>query len=409
MSGTSTAKATELALLGGSRLRTTPFAPWPHFTDGEIEAAAGVLRSGKVNYWTGTEGREFEKEFAQYTGTRYAVTLANGSVAIELALRVLGIGPGDEVITTPRTFLASASSAVMVGATPVFADIDPESGNITSETIERVITKRTRAVIPVHLAGWPCDLDPILNLCAQHNIHVIEDCAQANGARYKGRSVGSFGVINAWSFCQDKIMTTAGEGGMITTDREDLWSAAWTFKDHGKSYDAVYHREHKPGFRWLHESFGTNWRATEIQSVVGRRMLARLDAMVATRRRNASLLIDRLRKLSALQVPVPAASSQHSYYKFYCYVRPDALKVGWDRDRIMAAINAEGIPCFSGSCSEVYLEKAFPAAMRPPAPLPQAHALGDRSLMFLVHPTLSEQDMDDTACAVEKVLAVATK
>jgi len=405
----SASAAPAIALLGGAPVRKTPFAPWPHFADDDIEAAASVLRSGKVNYWTGTEGREFEKEFAQYAGTRYAVALANGSVAIELALRVLGIGPGDEVITTPRTFLASASSAVMVGATPVFADIDPDSGNITAETIARVITHRTRAVIPVHLAGWPCDLDPILELCAQHNIQVIEDCAQAHGARYKGRSVGSFGIINAWSFCQDKIMTTAGEGGMITTDREDLWKAAWSFKDHGKSYDAVYRRDHKPGFRWLHESFGTNWRATEIQSVVGRRMLSRLDTMVATRRRNASILIDRLRKLSALRVPVPGASSHHSYYKFYCHVRPDALKPGWDRERIMAAINAEGIPCFSGSCSEVYLEKAFPAEMRPAAPLPHAHALGEQSLMFLVHPTLSEQDMDDIARATEKVLAVASK
>ena len=409
MTVASAAKATGLALLGGAPIRTAPFAPWPHFAEEDMDAASSVLRSGKVNYWTGTEGREFEKEFAQYVGTRYAVTLANGSVAIELALRVLGIGPGDEVITTPRTFLASASSAIMVGATPVFADIDPDSGNITAETIARVITKRTRAVIPVHLAGWPCDLDPILDLCAQRNIHVIEDCAQANGARYKGRSVGSFGVINAWSFCQDKIMTTAGEGGMITTDRQDLWNAAWSFKDHGKSYDAVYLREHKPGFRWLHESFGTNWRATEIQSAVGRRMLARLDTMVATRRRHASLLIDRFRKLSALRTPTPAASSLHSYYKFYCYVRPEALKTGWDRDRIMAAINAEGIPCFSGSCSEVYLEKAFPAKMRPPSPLPLAPALGEQSLMVLVHPTLSEQDMDDTARAVEKVLAVASQ
>lgn len=409
MTVASAAKTAGLALLGGSPVRKTPFAPWPQFADEDIAAAASVLRSGKVNYWTGTEGREFEKEFAQYVGTRYAVTLANGSVAIELALRVLGIGPGDEVITTPRTFLASASSAVMVGATPVFADIDPDSGNITAETIARAITPHTRAVIPVHLAGWPCDLDPILELCAQHNIHLIEDCAQAHGARYKGRSVGSFGVINAWSFCQDKIMTTAGEGGMITTDREDLWNAAWSFKDHGKNYDAVYRREHKPGFRWLHESFGTNWRATEIQSIVGRRMLARLDAMVATRRRNASLLIDRFGKLSALRVPLPPASSQHPYYKFYCYVRPEALDSGWDRDRIMDAINAEGIPCFSGSCSEVYLEKAFPAKMRPPAPLPQARNLGEQSLMFLVHPTLSEQDMDDTARAVEKVFSVASK
>jgi hypothetical protein len=403
------ATPSSIALLGGAPVRRAPFAPWPHFSEEDIEASAAVLRSGRVNYWTGTEGREFEKEFSAYVGTKYAVALANGSVAIELALRVLGIGPGDEVITTPRTFLASASSAIMAGAKPVFADIDPDSGNITAETIKRVITERTRAIIPVHLAGWPCDLDPILDLCTKHSIHLVEDCAQATGAKYKGRSVGSFGVINAWSFCQDKIITTAGEGGMVTTDREDLWNAAWSFKDHGKSYDAVYRREHKPGFRWLHETFGTNWRMTEMQSAVGRRMLSRLDDMVAVRHRNASILIERLRKIAALRVPVPRGDSEHSYYKFYCYVQPQRLSSGWDRDRIMAAINAEGIPCYSGSCSEVYLEKAFPQDMRPPAPLPAAHALGEESLMFMVHPTLSAADMEDTARAVEKVFAIATR
>lgn len=407
MSASSSAPA--IALLGGTPVRRTPFAPWPHFADTDVHAATEVLRSGKVNYWTGTEGRQFEKEFAAYTGTKYAVALANGSVAIELALRCLHIGAGDEVITTPRTFLASASSAVMVGATPVFADIDPNSGNITAQTIERVITAKTRAIVAVHLAGWPCDLDPILTLCAKYGLHLIEDCAQAHGARYKGRSVGSFGVINAWSFCQDKILTTAGEGGMITTHREDLWKAAWAFKDHGKGYDAVYHRDHKPGFRWLHESFGTNWRMTEVQSAVGRTMLGRLDEMVAIRRRHAALLIDGLGKVDALRVPVPDATSDHAYYKFYCYVRPEALRDGWDRDRIMAALNAEGIPCFSGSCSEVYLEQAFPAAMRPLAPLPEAHRLGEESLMFLVHPTLTEQDMTDIVRAVEKVFSVASR
>jgi len=405
----SASTAPGIALLGGPPVRKTPFAPWPHFTAEEIDAAAGVLRSGKVNYWTGTQGRDFEKEFAAHVGTCHSIALANGSVAIELALRVLGVGPGDEVITTPRTFLASASSAVMVGARPVFADIDTDSGNITAASIERVLTPRTRAVIPVHLAGWPCDLDPILDLCRARNIHLIEDCAQAHGARYKGRSVGSFGVINAWSFCQDKIMTTAGEGGMITTDREDLWNAAWSFKDHGKNYDAVYNRQHKPGFRWLHESFGTNWRMTEVQSVVGRHMLERLSEMVTIRRRNASFLIERFRNIAALRVPVPPAGSEHAYYKFYVYVRPERLQSGWDRDRVMAAINAEGIPCFSGSCSEVYLEKAFPSEMRPPQPLPNAHALGEESLMFLVHPTLTEADMNDTALAVEKVFSAASR
>ena len=261
---------------------TVPFAPWPHFAPDEIEAAAKVLQSGKVNYWTGQEGRLFEREFADYVGTKHAIALHNGTVALELALYAMGVGEGDEVITTPRTFIASASAAVMRGARPVFADVDPESGLITAETIERAITPRTKAIIVVHLAGWPADMDAIMALARKHNLWVIEDCAQAHGARYKGRSVGSIGHAGAWSFCQDKILTTGGEGGMLTLNDDELWSKAWSFKDHGKSYDAVYNRQHPPGFRWLHEDFGTNWRMLEVQSAIGRVILRKLDGWVSS-------------------------------------------------------------------------------------------------------------------------------
>jgi dTDP-4-amino-4,6-dideoxygalactose transaminase len=236
----------------------TPLAPWPSFTPEEADAVQKVLLSNKVNYWTGTEGREFEKEFAAYCGAKHAIALTNGTVALELALFALGIGPGDEVITTSRTFIASASCIVMRGATPVIADVDPVSQNVTAETIRPLITPRTRAIIAVHLAGWPCDMDPILALAREHGLKVIEDCAQCHGATYKGRPVGSLGDVAAFSFCQDKIMTTGGEGGMLTTRDTALWERAWAFKDHGKSFDAVYNRQHPPGFRWLHESFGTN-------------------------------------------------------------------------------------------------------------------------------------------------------
>ncbi len=403
------ATQTQLAIDGGRPLREHPFAPWPSFSAEEIAAAARVLESGKVNYWTGDEGRNFEAEFAAFTGTKHAIALANGTVALELALYALGIGPGDEVVVPSRTFIASASCAVMRGATPVVADVDRNSQTLTAATIRPVLTSRSRAIVAVHLAGWPCDMDPILDLAHEHQLKIVEDCAQAHGADYKGRPVGSMGHVNAFSFCQDKIMTTGGEGGMLTTNDDDLWARAWAFKDHGKSYEAVYLRQHPPGYRWLHESFGTNGRLTEMQSAIGRIQLQRLPESVHTRRQLAGLLNERFRQIPALRVTIPPDDSMHSYYKYYVFLRNEHLREGWTRQRIVDAVNAEGIPCFVGSCSEIYLERAFPPELRPAERLPVARELGETALMFLVHPTLSERDMRDTADAVEKVLACAVR
>lgn len=397
------------AVSGGEPIRTIPLPSWPFFTDDEIQAASAPLKSGRVNYWTGMEGRLFEQEWADFAGCEYAVAVANGTVALELALHALGIGPGDEVIVPCRTFIASASCAVVRGVTPVMADVDPVSQNITAETAAAVLTPQTKAIIAVHLAGWPCEMDPILELAREKGLYVIEDCAQAHGATYKGRPAGSFGDAAAFSFCQDKIVTTGGEGGMLTTNRREVWERAWSYKDHGKSYDAVYHREHPPGFRWLHESFGTNWRLTEMQAAIGRVQLNKLPAWVEKRRRNAAILTERFAELPALRVTLPPKDIGHAYYKYYAFLRPEALRDGWNRDRVIEAIRAEGIPCHSGSCSEIYLEKAFEKeGLQPAQPLPIAKGLGETSLVFLVHPTLSETDMDDTARAVEKVLQFAT-
>jgi len=385
-------------------------APWPYFAEDEIEAAVRILRSGKVNYWTGQEGRLFEQEFAQFAGCRYAVALTNGSVALELALLALGIGEGDEVVVTSRTFVASASSVVLVGAKPIFADVDPDSGNITAETVRAVLTPRTKAIIAVHLGGWPCEMDELMQLAREHDLWVIEDCAQAHGATYKGRPVGSLGHVAAWSFCQDKIMTTGGEGGMLTTNDERIWEKAWSYKDHGKSYEAVYHRQHPPGFRWLHESFGTNWRMTELQAAIGRVVLRKVPEWVATRRRYAQILTERFQQLAALRVTVPPAHIQHAYYRYYVYVRPERLKPDWSRDRIMVELNQLGIPCTVGSCSEVYLEKSFQkAGLSPSRRLPVAKVLGDTALAFPVHPTLSEEDVQEIAAAVDKVMFTASR
>ncbi|MGB6687366.1 MAG: DegT/DnrJ/EryC1/StrS aminotransferase family protein [Terracidiphilus sp.] len=382
---------------------------WPCFEPDEVEAATRVLTSGKVNYWTGDEGREFEKEFAAHAGTRHAIALANGSVALELALRVLGIGPGDEVITSPRTFVASASSAVVVGARPVFAEVDRCSQNITAESIRSVMSSATKAIIPVHLAGWPCEMDEIMDLAREFGLKVIEDCAQAIGATYKGRPVGSIGDIGAFSFCQDKILTTAGEGGMIVLNSDEQFGRAWAYKDHGKSYDAVYRRTHAPGFRWLHESFGTNWRLTEVQSAIGRLQLRKLPLWVSTRRKYAARMSNCFEKLSGLRVTPPSERISHSYYKYYVFVRPEALRSGWNRDRIIEEIVGRGIPCLHGGCGEVYLEKAFPPEMRPASRLPIARELGETSLMFLVHPTLCEEHIELTCEVVEDVMREATR
>lgn len=399
----------------------TGFAPWPSFTQEEIEAVAEVLRSGRVNYWTGEQTRRFEHEFAAWVGSPYAIALANGTVALDLALRGIGIGPGDEVIVTPRSFIASASCVVNAGAVPVFADVDRASGNLTAETIAAAITPRTRATIVVHLAGWPCDMQPIMDLAAARGIRVIEDCAQAHGARYHGRSVGTFGDVGAWSFCQDKIITTGGEGGMVTTGDRELWSRMWSFKDHGKSWSAVHEQHHPPGFRWLHASFGTNWRMQEMQAAIGRIQLRRMGAWTAARNRNADAIEAALAPFAGPDGPVRIAAfhagsavdgretgSVHARYKYYAYVRPGALAEGWSRDRIIDEIAARGVPCYQGTCSEIYLERAFEGTpWRPRTPLPVARELGRTSLMFLIHPTLTAGDMERTANAIREVLAAA--
>lgn len=387
-----------------------PFPQWPSFSQEEADAARSVLLSNAVNYWTGDECREFEKEFADWSGVTHAIAVTNGSFALEAALRAAGIGPGDDVIVTPRTFIASASAIVIAGARPIFADVDVNTQNITAESVAAVLTPQTRAVVCVHLAGMPCDMDPIISLAEQHQLVLIEDCAQAHGARYKGRSVGAIGHIGVWSFCQDKIMTTGGEGGMITTNDPDLWSRVWSYKDHGKSWQAVYEREHAPGFRWVHDSIGTNGRMLEMQAAIGRIQLERMRDWSAIRRQNARQIWKCARSLPGLRVPEIPDWADHAAYKCYVFVDTDAISADWSRDRIMQAVNARGVPCFSGSCAEVYREKAFTDRNLGPADrLPVAQELGRTSLMFLVHPTLTAEHIDLACGVLHEVMAAAVK
>jgi dTDP-4-amino-4,6-dideoxygalactose transaminase len=390
------------------------FPDWPSFTQEEVEAVASVLGSNRVNYWTGQEGRHFEKEFASWCGSTHAIALSNGTLALDLALQGLRIGASyggsatDEVIVTPRSFIASVSCVINAGAVPVFADVDPESGNISAATISSVVSERTKAVVPVHLGGWPCDMPAIMALAKQHGLKVIEDCAQGHGAMIDGKSVGSFADVGAWSFCQDKIMTTGGEGGMVTCDDQDMWSRMWSFKDHGKSWDAVYNRKHPPGFRWVHESIGTNWRMLEMQSTIGRIQLRRMRQWHDQRRHNADRIWSALEQHKVIRVPQIQSGHVHACYRAYAYARPEELASGWTRDRIVAEINALGVPCYQGSCSEIYREKAFENSLsRPLQSLPVARLLGETSLMFLVHPTLEDAHISKTVDAIHRVIGEA--
>ena len=387
---------------------------WPYFDDEQIEKVVNVLKKGKVNSWHGNETKNFEKEFASWSNNQYAIAIANGSLALSSAYLSLNIGEGDEVITTPRTFIATASSISLLKAVPIFADVDINSGNISAENIEPLINKKTKAISVVHLAGWPADMINIKKLAKQYNLALIEDCAQSHGARIKlndnFKSVGSFGDVAAWSFCQDKIISTGGEGGMITTDNNKIFKRIWSLKDHGKSYELSLKKSDSYSFRWLHENFGSNFRLTEMQSAIGRSQLRLMDDWHQKRTRNAMILFEILNKITILRIPMPPDNMIHAWYKFHCYIKEDSLLDGWDRDRIINEIRNKSFPAFSGSCSEIYLEKCFRKnSTTNQERLKNARSLGDSSLMFLVHPTITVDEMKEYALVIKKVLNKAKR
>ncbi|WP_236794487.1 DegT/DnrJ/EryC1/StrS aminotransferase family protein [Amycolatopsis sp. GM8] len=398
---------TVLALDGGRPVRTAALPGWPVFGPAEIAAASDVLRSGQISYWTGPHGRAFEREFAARAGTLYAVAVSSGTVALELALRGLGIGAGDEVVVPAVTVMATASAVVRCGAKPVLADVDVRSRCLSRETVEPVLSRRTRAVVVVHLAGHPAELAPLIQFAGEHDIRLVEDCAQAHGARYFGQPVGGFGDVAAWSFGHNKILTTGGEGGAVTTSDLALWRSCWEFKDQGKNVAAVQ-RSQLGRTQWLHDGFGTNARMTELQAAIGRIQLGRLDEWVKQRRVNAALLLDVLRTLPAVRAEDPPAHVEHSYHRFYAHLRPERLGSGWDRDRVIDAINAEGIPCGPGGNTEIYRERAFADVEGTPPFLPAAAELGRTSFTLPIHPGLGADEMRDVTTAVVKVLKAAT-
>lgn len=381
-------------------LRQKPSECWPHFEPDEIDAVSKVLRSGKVNQWTGPEVFAFEKACARTFGGEHCIAVANGTLALELALRTFGIGPGDEVVVTPRSFVASAACVRLLGATPVFADVDLESGNITPGTIAAALTNRTRAIIPVHLAGWPCDMPALMRLAQNAGVQVIEDCAQAHGAAIDGKPVGSFGDAAAFSFCQDKIISTGGEGGATLFREECHRDWAWSFKDHGKDRSRSLSEAGQIGFRWLHDAVGTNWRLTGMQAAIGLKQLSKLPFWHSLRTRNAHIWADALTPIPGLRLPLPAGKIRHAFYKLYFYLAcPQPVEA---RDEILGRSQDAGLRVFSGSCSEIYLEGAFDDLPRPD--LPVARALGECSLSVEVHPTLDPNILRARSYALAEIV-----
>lgn len=407
---------------------------WPSFSEDEISVVRNVLGSNKVNYWTGEECKKFEVEFALWLGCEHAVAVMNGTVAIEVALRAIGVSVGDEVIVTPRSFFASVSPVVTVGAKPVFADVQLDSGNICPKSISKLITENTKAIICVHLAGWPCDMDEILQIARENKIKVIEDCAQAHGAKYKGKNVGTIGDLGTWSFCQDKIITTGGEGGMVTCNDKTLMKALWSFKDHGKDFDLTRNLTKGNRFKWLHTGFGTNLRMTEMQAAIGRVQLKKLKDWTSLRTQNAQAIMEILSEFSQknplIRQPKFRCSSctcgrfdrwsdalaktsescEHAYYKLYAYLELENLKVGWNRERVIDELMLQGVPCSTGSCPEIYLEKAFNGSTGGKiARQKNAIKLGETSLMFLIHPSLTNDDIILMKSVISSVLSNAQR
>lgn len=396
-----------LALEGARPVRSDPIPQWPFYDADEIAAVATILGSGRVNQWTGSTIKTFEEELASYIGQPHAVAVANGSVALEIALRALKIGDGDEVIVPARSFVASASSVSVVGATPIFADVELDTQVITPATIKPLIGPRTRAVIPVHLNGRPCDMPGIMQLAERHGLVVVEDCAQSIGASIDGRKIGAFGHAAAFSFCQDKIVSTGGEGGMIMLADDAAWKNAWSLKDHGKSYDRMFGEQHDPGYRWVHESIGSNARMTEMQAAIGRVQLTKLDGWIAQRNAIANRLAKALTAYSCVSVPAVPAGHVHARYRLELALDDARMRPGWSRDRVMLALNAEGVAASVGTCPEIYREAVYAQKGSYPR-LQNAERLARSSLVLLTHPTIDDRYLGDCEAAIEKVLGAAS-
>jgi dTDP-4-amino-4,6-dideoxygalactose transaminase len=390
---------------------------YPNFNRNTLKRVQEVLKSGRVNYWTGNECKKFEKEFSNYVGNKYAIALSNGSVALEIALKALQLKKCDEIIVSPRSFIISASCVLNLGLKPIFADVD-DNGNLNIEEIKKVYNKNVKALIIVHLNGLSCDLDPILNFVKKNKIFLIEDCSQAHGAIYKGKKVGSFGHISTWSFCQDKIISTGGEGGMISTNNKKLWLKLWSLKEHGKNYNKVFHKKHKTGFRWLHDEIGSNYRMIELQAAIGREQLKSLDKQIKKRNFIANFYLkkfsDYYQKYNMLRkpdfkcqsCPVKQNSKKcnkcvHAFYRLNLFINKNKI----EQIKFIELLNKKKINCNVGSCPEIYREKIFSKLnLYQKKRLTNAKLLGKTSIVFPINPNRDLTKIKSEINSIKKIL-----
>jgi len=421
----------KLAIHGGPKAVRNTLIGWPRFDDATINAVVEVLKSGKVNYWTGPKGMEFEKRFARWQGSRYAVSVATGTAALHVSLSALGIGPGDEVIVPSYTFIATSFSVVQAGAIPRFADVNLDDHCISLESAEKLVNERTKAIIPVHLYGNVCDMDRVLAFAKKHDLLVIEDNAEAYGGEYKGKKTGTIGRMAAASFCQNKTFTTGGEGGMVTTDDEDLAWKARSFRDHG--YDVKERLnllELEQKLPYIHNMVGFNFRMTEMQSAIGLSELDRIDTWnFPARRRNAYILINRLKKHPQVKYfPVDTPERRNGWYVLAFSLDIENMKC--DIAEFVKAAGAEGVPCWKVFWPQCHTENAFTgknafgrsgfpftskeytdpkSADYSAVEVPNARWHEKHTFTCFALPTASEDDMEQIADALEKVLKAYAK
>jgi dTDP-4-amino-4,6-dideoxygalactose transaminase len=350
----------KLAIEGGPKAVRNQLTPWPQFDERAIKSVEEVLRSGKVNYWTGKRGMEFEKRFAEWQGSKYAISVATGTAALHVSLAALGIGPGDEVIVPSYTFIATSFSVVQAGAIPRFADVNLDDHCISVESAEKLVNERTKAIMPVHLYGNVCDMDKIHTFAKKHKLFVIEDNAEAFGGEYKGRKTGTLGQMAGCSFCQNKTFTTGGEGGMVTTDDEDLAWLARSFRDHG--YDVKQRLnllELEQKLPYIHNMVGWNYRMTEMQSVIGLAELERMDSWnMPARRRNAKILMDALKPLPQVKYsPIDTPERRNGWYVLAFSLNIEQMRC--DIKEFVKSAAAEGVPCWKVFWPQCHTEAAF--------------------------------------------------
>jgi dTDP-4-amino-4,6-dideoxygalactose transaminase len=350
----------ELAINGGPKAVKSSKIGWPNFDEKAIKSVEEVLRSGKVNYWTGPRGMEFEKKFAEWQGSKYAISVATGTAALHVGMSAMGIGPGHEVIVPSYTFIASSFSVVQAGAIPRFADVNIDDHCISVESAEKLVNERTKAIMPVHLYGNVCDMDKINAFAKKHNLYVIEDNAEAFGGYYKGKKTGTLGDIAACSFCQNKTFTTGGEGGMVTTDNEEFAWASRSFRDHGydvKKRLSLLELEQK--LPYIHNVVGWNYRMTEMQSAIGLAELERMDTWnMPNRRRNAKIIIDKIKDLpQVLYKPIDTDERQNGWYVMAFSL--DIEKMNCDIKQFVDAATAEGAPVWKVFWPQCHTEQAF--------------------------------------------------